>query len=94
VRPEVEAAILAAVSGIEPGDVMTYGEVAEVAGMPGRARAVGRILAETSVDVPWWRVVGAGDRIVSPDPVDQTRRLRAEGHHIVAGRIRSAQPPH
>lgn len=92
--PRLEEAVLDTVAGIAPGDVMTYGEVAEVAGFPGRARAVGRILAETEAAVPWWRVVGAGDRIVSPDPGTQARRLRQEGHRIVGDRIRPPDRPH
>lgn len=92
--PRLEESVLATVGGIAPGEVMTYGEVAEVAGFPGRARAVGRILAETEADVPWWRVVGAGDRIVSPDPGTQATRLRQEGHRIVGDRIRPLDRPH
>ncbi len=51
----------------------TYGDVAEVAGYPRQARLVGRILATTDVDVPWWRVVNAAGRIVSghPERADQ-----------------------
>lgn len=92
--PRVEDAVLATVRGIAPGEVMTYGEVAEMAGFPGRARAVGRILAETESEVPWWRVVGAGDRIVSPDAGTQARKLRQEGHRIVGDRIRPTDEPH
>ena len=93
-NPPLEEAVLATVRGIAPGEVMTYGEVAEVSGFPGRARAVGRILAETDAEVPWWRVVGAGDRIVSPDAATQTIRLRGEGHRIVGDRIRPPDRPH
>lgn len=93
-NPQVEEAVLATVRGIAPGEVMTYGEVAEVAGFPGRARAVGRILAETESEVPWWRVVGAGDRIVAPDAGTQASRLRQEGHRIFGDRIRPPDRPH
>ena len=50
---------------IPPGRVATYGQVAEAAGLPGRARLVGRALRELPDDsaVPWHRVVGAGGRI-------------------------------
>ena len=72
------------------GEVTTYGDVAEVAGYPRQARLVGRILATTDVDVPWWRVVGATGRIVSAHPDDQRDLLRAEGVTVVDGRVRNA----
>ena len=50
---------------IPPGRVSTYGTVARVAGLPGRARQVGYALAALSGehDVPWHRVVNAAGRI-------------------------------
>lgn len=84
---DLDMAILAAVGSLEPGEIMTYGEVAEVAGFPGRARAVGMILSRTGEPVPWWRVVGAGLRIVSPQGEHQAKLLMAEGHSVVGNRI-------
>lgn len=57
--------IWAAVASIPPGRVATYGQVAEAAGLPGRARLVGRALRELpeGSPIPWHRVVGAGGRI-------------------------------
>jgi methylated-DNA-protein-cysteine methyltransferase-like protein len=75
---EFEAAVFEVLRSLRRGEVVTYGEVAELAGYPGRARAVGRILAETKEDLPWWRVVGHGGRLLSPDPVEQERLLRQE----------------
>lgn len=74
-----EDCVLEVLRSLEWGEVHTYGEVAEMAGYPGRARGVGRILRITAEDVPWWRVVGSGGRLVSPDPDEQAARLRAEG---------------
>lgn len=76
---EFEDAVLVVLHSLQAGEVATYGEVAELAGFPGRARAVGRILAETEEDIPWWRVVGQGHRLRSPHPEEQVRRLREEG---------------
>jgi methylated-DNA-protein-cysteine methyltransferase-like protein len=76
---EFELAVLEVLRSLQSGEVVTYGEVAELAGYPGRARAVGRILASTEEDVPWWRVVGYGGRLLSPDPDTQERLLREEG---------------
>lgn len=85
----LQSALLEVVRSIPDGDVMTYGEVAEVAGYPGRSRAVGHLLRTIEDDVPWWRVLGAGDRIVSPSPAEQARLLRAEGWTIVGRRLQT-----
>ena len=55
---EFEESVLSVLRSLRWGEIHTYGEVAEMAGYPGRARGVGRILSITGEDVPWWRVVG------------------------------------
>lgn len=40
------------VAAIPAGSVLAYGDVAARAGLPGRARLVGRILAEDGADLP------------------------------------------
>ena len=72
---------------LRPGELATYGEVAEEAGYPGRARAVGRILAEDGGQYPWWRVVTATGRLVPGHEAEQARRLRAEGVATKDGRV-------
>jgi methylated-DNA-protein-cysteine methyltransferase-like protein len=54
-------AICAVIRRIPRGWVATYGQVATMAGMPRRARLVGRVLQElgTKTNVPWHRVVNA-----------------------------------
>ncbi len=49
---------------IEPGDTLTYGEIARDLGEPGAARAVGQALGSNPfvVIVPCHRVLAAGDR--------------------------------
>lgn len=48
---------------IPRGRVLTYGEVAELAGHPGAARAVGAAMrASTGQGLPWQRVVGKHSR--------------------------------
>ena len=44
---DFEEAVTAVISSLEPGDVVTYGEVAAEAGYPGAARAVGTVLAKS-----------------------------------------------
>jgi methylated-DNA-protein-cysteine methyltransferase related protein len=65
--------------GTRPGEVWTYGEVAEAAGRPGAARAVGHLLATGADDLPWWRVVAANGRLVPGHERVHAERLRAEG---------------
>ena len=75
-----------AVSGLAPGDVTTYGEIAAQAGRPGAARAVGRVLAR-SAGLPWWRVVTVGGRLVPGMEEEHARLLAAEGTIIEGNRV-------
>lgn len=79
-----EQRILAVLDDIPPGHLATYGQVALEAGLPRRARWVGRILSELgpSSALPWHRVVSSTGRISDRSgdgPSEQARRLRAEG---------------
>ena len=53
------------VASIPEGRVATYGQVAQLAGEPGRARLVGRALGalEEDSEVPWHRVLNSRGRI-------------------------------
>ncbi len=85
--------ILAAVRRIPRGKVCTYGNVAEVAGLPRRARLVGTVLRQTPAvrGLPWYRVINAGGRISFPTGSDaymrQRHKLEAEGVVFVGGRV-------
>ena len=63
------------VAAIPRGSVATYGQVADLAGLPGRARLVGRALGELPErhPAPWYRVVGAGGRS-APGATGRPRR--------------------
>ena len=82
-----ERRILDVLRALGPGEVTTYGDVADVAGYPKQARLVGRILATTDDEVPWWRVVNAAGRVVSGHPDEQANLLRAEGVVVVDQRV-------
>lgn len=94
-----EESIAEVLRSLEPGEVVTYGEVAMEAGRPGAARSVGRFLAESGGAHPWWRVVTATGRLVPGHEAEHARRLRAEGVEVddAGGRVlswrRSARPP-
>lgn len=86
-----DARIAAVVRSLGEGEVTTYGEIAEVAGYPGRSRLVGHLLAaSTDDDLPWWRVVNASGRLVPGSEAEQAALLRAEGVHVEGGRVRDA----
>ena len=77
--------VRAVVAAIPAGEVLSYGEVADRAGL-GSARLVGRILAE-SHDLPWHRVVRADGTPTPHLAAQQTALLRAEGVRFVNGQI-------
>lgn len=57
--------IYAVVKRIPEGRVATYGQVAALAGLPGRARLAGTALRETpdGLAIPWQRVINAGGKV-------------------------------
>ena len=81
---EAELKILSVIRRIPRGFVCTYGKVAAAAGLPRRARLVGRVLRASPLadGVPWHRVVSAAGRISlrgGEGPRLQARLLAAEG---------------
>jgi methylated-DNA-protein-cysteine methyltransferase-like protein len=92
-----ESRILAAIRAIPRGQVAGYGEVAERAGLPGRARLAARVLSQnTDPKLPWYRVLRSDGRIAFPEGSagfrEQSQRLRAEGVMVVNGRVKRAKP--
>ena len=85
--PSLADEIVAVISSLEPGEVVSYGDVAHDAGHPGAARRVGALLATTDLDLPWWRVVRSDGRLVTDPPSRQAGLLRAEGVTIRADRV-------
>ena len=83
-----EAAVHAVLAAVPVGEVITYGEVAAEAGRPGAARAVGRIMATSGGDLPWWRVIAADGRLAPGTETEQRRRLTAEGVDVGDRRVR------
>lgn len=80
-------AIYAVVSQIPKGKVATYGQVALLAGLPGRARLVGYALsALNDPSVPWHRVVNAKGEISrrsGGSEADEVQRLRLEAEGVI-----------
>jgi methylated-DNA-protein-cysteine methyltransferase related protein len=85
-------AIYAVVGRIPEGSVATYGQVASLAGLPGRARLVGYALSALAgrSSIPWQRVVNAQGGISprscgSEAGMEQRLRLEHEGVVFDAG---------
>lgn len=84
-EPPLAQAVAAVLAATAPGEVLTYGEVAVLAGHVGCARAVGRVLA-LSQGLPWWRVVDRQGRLVPGHEARQAELLAREGIAIRDGR--------
>ena len=87
---ERDRRIVDVIRSLGEGEVVTYGDIATDAGYPGNARLVGRILATTDLELPWWRVVNAAGRLVPGHEREQTALLKAEGVTVAAGKVRRA----
>jgi O-6-methylguanine DNA methyltransferase len=85
------ARVLLVVRRIPPGRVATYGDVAEMAGRPRAARAVGNIMRTCGrPDVPCHRVIAANGRIGGYGGRETFKRalLVAEGITVAGQRVR------
>ena len=86
-------ALYLTLSQVPEGCVVSYGELAHLAGLGRAARWVGRTLSQLPQDtrLPWHRVLGAGGRISLPvgsiSGDEQRARLRSEGVTILNNRV-------
>jgi alkylated DNA nucleotide flippase Atl1 len=79
--------VLDVVDAIPPGQVMSYGDIAECLGAGG-PRQVGRVLARYGGAASWWRVIHADG---TPAPGHETMAL---GYYLAEGTpLRSAASP-
>lgn len=86
---------------IPSGKVASYGQIADLAGLPGRARLVGKALGKVpngiwqGQKVPWFRVVNSQGKISFAPGSDafekQKRFLQEEQVVILRGRVKLAQ---
>jgi len=68
--------IIALIGEIPPGQVASYGQVAELAGISHGARLVVRVLRDTDTELPWWRVLRSDGSCAVEG---QLAQLRTEG---------------
>jgi methylated-DNA-protein-cysteine methyltransferase-like protein len=86
-------AVWRVVGDIPRGHVLTYGDVARLAGRAGAARRVGQALrrAPRSMKLPWHRVINAQGRISLPRDSGGYRRqislLKDEGVVFLEGKV-------
>lgn len=86
------AQVIQIIQSIPAGKVMTYGQIAGVAGQPRAARQVVRVLHSMSEahHLPWHRVVNRLGEIALADPdgrMSQELALEAEGVETSGGRV-------
>jgi len=89
---DAQQRIYTAIAAIPPGRVASYGAIAARAGLPGRARMIGRILgAYSALKLPWQRVLRSDGRIAFPAGSRGHREQRAllvdEGVVVRNGRV-------
>ena len=86
-------AIYLALSQVPKGKVITYGNLAKLAGMPNGARLAGRLMCELpeGSNLPWHRVINAQGKISLSENSDgyreQLARLEKDGIVMSNGKI-------
>lgn len=80
------------VASIPKGKVASYGQIANLAGLPGYARYVGTTLSRlpAGTKLPWHRVVNAALKIAERSGtrmLEQRKRLEAEGVVLINGKV-------
>jgi methylated-DNA-protein-cysteine methyltransferase related protein len=78
--------VLSMVERIPPGQVATYGDIAELVGIGG-PRLVGRVMSLHGGGVPWWRVVRADGRPVRGIEAEALDLLQRDGTPLRDGRV-------
>lgn len=78
---EFRARVWSYLRDVPPGTVVTYKQVAQQAGSPDAAQAVGSIMRSLrdDTDIPWHRVVNAQGRLAAAESQEQRERLVEEG---------------
>ncbi len=83
---------------IPQGKVACYGQIADLAGLPGRARLVGKALGKVPSEgwqgklVPWFRVINSQGNISFPQGSDsfdkQRQHLQDEQVVVIGSRVK------
>lgn len=88
---QFDKAVWKVVCRIPPGQVMSYGEVARVAGYPRHIRMVSKAMSRSPDALPWYRVVRSDKSIAFPKDSlayrKQLKLLKKEGVVLVNGKV-------
>jgi len=84
-RDQLHRTVARVVRAIPRGRVLSYSRVAVLAGLPGRARLIGKVMATIGSQLPWWRVLRADRTMAEEVRVEQGKRLRREGVKVQDG---------
>lgn len=93
-KQERREAIYVALAQVPIGKVITYGNLAKLAGMPNGARLAGRLMCELpeGTNLPWHRVINAQGKLSMPVDsagyCEQLRRLNTDGIDVNNGKIK------
>ena len=82
--PDFASRVLEVADSIPPGQVMSYGDIAEYLGQGG-PRQVGRVMALWGGGAPWWRVVHADGSLLTGHERAAIAHYRAEGTPLRTG---------
>lgn len=79
------------VKQIPYAQVASYGQIADLAGLPGRSRLVSKALRQSPVELPWYRVVRSSGQIAFPaasaEAQEQRALLMAEGIQLRGNKV-------
>lgn len=89
--------ICSTVCRVPYGKVTSYGFIADLAGLPGRARMVGKVMQNAPKDmhVPWYRIIRSSGLIAFPAGSTQAEKqkglLQEEGVVVLNNRVNFKQ---
>lgn len=90
-QDDFDRKIWTVVTQINPGRVMSYGEVALAAGFPRHARMVSKAMGRSPEALPWFRVVRSNRTLAfevgSEHYKKQAGLLKKEGVKIIKGKV-------
>lgn len=91
-QESTQARLFQVIHSVPKGKVATYGQIAELAGLPRAARLVGNTLKNLPKNskLPWHRIVNASGKISLPIDGNgkvQKQRLEKEGVVFINGKI-------
>ena len=73
---ELQSRVLKTLSLVPKGHVISYGQLADLSGLPGRARMMGKCLKNTEENINWHRVLRSDGKIAFPKGSVQAQEQR------------------